>query len=163
MMIKIFTVGGTIDKNYMAERNGLDVDKPIISEILDTANVGYEYEIEPILYKDSLEMDDADRRLVYEKIAADPNDRIVLTHGTDTMIQTAKVLKAIPNKVIVITGAMVPAVIRASDAPFNIGCAIIAVQTLSPGAYISMNGQVFNPEKTRKNHEARRVEELKAE
>jgi len=162
MMIKIFTVGGTIDKNYVAEQNGLDVDEPIISEILEIANVGYDFEIEPILYKDSLEMDDADRQLVFEKIAADPNDRIVLTHGTDTMIQTAKVLKAIPEKVIVITGAMVPAVIRESDAPFNVGCAIIAVQTLPPGIYISMNGQVFDPEKTQKNHESRRFEELKA-
>jgi L-asparaginase len=96
-------------------------------------------------------MADADREAVRTAVANTPESMIVLTHGTDTMIETAKKLLDIPDKTIVLTGAIEPAKFKISDAPFNIGCAIMAVQTLPPGAYLVLNGEIFDPRYTRKN------------
>ena len=151
MKIKIFTVGGTIDKVYFDRKSTYEVGEPKIGEILQEANVNFTYEIAPLLHKDSLDMTDEDRRLISERVASDEHQRIVLTHGTDTMIQTAKQLKTIPDKVMVLTGAMEPARFKYSDAAFNIGCAVAAVQILGPGVYITMNGRIFDPDRIRKN------------
>jgi L-asparaginase len=151
MKIKIYTVGGTIDKVYFDRKGAYEVGEPKIGEILKEANVNLEYEISSILYKDSLDMTDEDRQLIFDKIASDEHRRILLTHGTDTMIQTAKKLKTIPDKVIVLTGAMAPAGFKYSDAAFNIGFAVAAVQVVAPGAYIAMNGRIFNPDLIKKN------------
>ena len=160
MKIKIFTVGGTIDKMYFDRKSTYEVGEPKIGEILQEANVTLAYEISSLLHKDSLDMTDEDRRLIFDRVASDEHRRIVLTHGTDTMIQTAQQLKTIPDKVMVLTGAMEPARFKYSDAAFNIGCAVAAVQILDPGVYIVMNGRIFDPDRIRKNREQNWFEEV---
>ena len=160
MKIKIFTVGGTIDKVYFDRKSAYEVGEPRIGEILKESNVTFEYEISSILHKDSLDMTDEDRQLIFDKVASDRHRHILLTHGTDTMIQTAKKLQTIPGKVIVLTGAMAPARFKYSDAEFNIGCAVAAVQVLAPGVYIVMNGRIFDPDRIKKNLEQNWFEEL---
>jgi len=159
MKIKIYTVGGTIDKVYFDRKSTYEVGEPKIGEILKEANVTLEYEISSILHKDSLDMNGKDRQLIFDKIVSDEHRHIILTHGTDTMIQTANKLKPIPDKVIVLTGAMEPARFKYSDAAFNIGCAVAAVQVLTPGVYIAMNGRIFDPDRIKKNLEQNWFEE----
>ena len=159
MRIKFFATGGTIDKVYFDAKSEFQVGSPQVSELLGDANVTFEHEIESILRKDSLDMTDTDRALVRDRIAADPATRIVVTHGTDTMIQTARVLKSIAGKTIVLTGSMQPARLRVTDAAFNLGTAVAAAQTLPPGVYIAMNGKIFDPDTSRKNVASHRFEE----
>jgi L-asparaginase len=159
MKIKFFTTGGTIDKVYFDAKSEFEVGTPQVSELLNDANVTFEHEIESVLRKDSLDMTDTDRALVRDRIAADPATRIVVTHGTDTMIQTARVLKSIAGKTIVLTGSMQPARLRVTDAAFNLGTAVAAAQTLPPGVYIAMNGKIFDPDTSRKNVASHRFEE----
>ncbi len=160
MMIPIYTLGGTIDKVYFDQKSEFQVGEPQIREILKDANVSFEYKLRSLFVKDSLDMTDEDREFLVRTIQADPESRILITHGTDTMVQTAKALKAIVNKTIVLTGAMHPAMFKKTDAPFNIGCAVTAVQILPPGVYIVMNGVVFNPEQVQKNIAANCFEPL---
>jgi L-asparaginase len=105
-------------------------------------------------------MTDADRQFIRQQIEVDPNPRIVVTHGTDTVIQTARALDGIPGKTIVLTGSMQPARFRNTDAVFNIGAAMGAVQALPPGVYVVMNGRIFDPKRLRKNAAQQRFEEL---
>lgn len=158
MKIKIFTTGGTIDKVYFDIKSEFHVGEPQIEQLLYEANISFDYDTESIFRKDSLELTEEDRRLISEKIASDPNQKILVIHGTDTMVETAKRLDGLSTKTIVLTGSMQPARFRESDAVFNIGYAIAAVQLLSPGVYIAMNGQIFNPHKTRKNVELNKFE-----
>ncbi|MGB5985103.1 MAG: asparaginase domain-containing protein [Desulfobacterales bacterium] len=158
MQIKIFATGGTIDKIYFDELSDFKVGEPQVGEVLKGAQVSFDYAVHSILRKDSLDLTDDDRRLIFETVRADPCRRIVITHGTDTMIETAKVLQAIPDKVMVLTGAMQPARFKITDAIFNIGCALMAVQLQPPGVYIAMNGRLFDPLKTRKNRSHNRFE-----
>lgn len=151
MKITIYTVGGTIDKIYFDLKSEYQIGEPQVKAILKNANVNIEIRYHSILYKDSLDMTNRDRALIYNKIQSDPNKYIIITHGTDTMIQTAQKLCAIQDKTIVLTGAMQPARFKSSDAEFNIGCAIVLVQILPPGIYITMNGQIFKPDNVRKN------------
>jgi L-asparaginase len=159
MKIRIFTIGGTIDKVYFDKKSKYEVGEPQIGEILEEANVTFEYEFESILKKDSLDLTDNDRQLIYDRIETDESKYILVTHGTDTMIQTAKKLQTIPDKVIILTGAIEPARSKTSDAPFNIGSAIAALQLLPPGVYLAINGRIFYPDKVRKNMELNRLEE----
>jgi L-asparaginase len=158
MKIKFFTTGGTIDKVYFDARSEYQVGSPQVTEILKDSNVNFEYEVVSILQKDSLEMTDEDRGIVRTVVAADACERIVITHGTDTMVDTARFLQGIEGKTIIFTGALEPARSRYTDATFNVGCAIGAVQALPPGVYIAMNGRVFSADKVKKNYEARRFE-----
>lgn len=160
MKIKIITTGGTIDKIYFDQKSEFQVGEPQIAEVLREANVTLDFEVRPLLRKDSLDMTDEDRRLIYETIQSDECERFLITHGTDRMIATAKELQKIRNKVMVLTGSMQPAKIRLTDAFFNIGYAIAAVQLLPSGVYIAMNGRIFNPDHARKNVEQNRFEEL---
>ena len=161
MGIKIFTTGGTIDKIYFDQKSRYEVGEPTIDEVLQEANVTVDYRCEKIMRKDSLDLTEEDRQRIYEVIEADTHQQIVITHGTDTMIQTAQKLQPLAKeKVIVLTGSMMPAKFKSSDAMFNIGGALIAVQTLPPGVYIVMNGQIFNPGQARKNVELNRFETL---
>ena len=160
MKIKIITTGGTIDKIYFDQKSQFQVGEPQIAEVLREANVTFDYEVQPLLRKDSLDLTDEDRRLIYETIKSDEYDRFLITHGTDTMITTARKLQKIQNKVMVLTGSMQPAKLRLTDAFFNIGYAIAAVQLLPSGVYIAMNGRIFKPDKARKNVEQNRFEEL---
>jgi L-asparaginase len=151
MKIKFFTTGGTIDKVYFDAKSEFEVGPPQVSELLGDANVTFEYEVESILRKDSLDLTDADRALIRERLAADPAKLIVVTHGTDTMIQTALTLQGIFGKTIVLTGSMQPALLRVTDAGFNLGVAVAAAQVLPPGIYLAMNGRIFDPTTIRKN------------
>ena len=160
MRIKFFTTGGTIDKVYFDAKSEFEVGEPQIREVVQNSNVAFDYEIESILRKDSLDITDEDRQLVRRRIEAESCPLVVITHGTDTMIETAKVLSGIPNKTIVLTGSMQPARFRVTDAIFNIGSAIGAVQSLAAGVYIAMNGCVFHPNRVRKNREKNQFEAI---
>jgi L-asparaginase len=151
MRVHVITTGGTIDKVYFDARSEYIVGSPQIEEVLREAHVTIEVTIESVLRKDSLELNDADRALIRERVAAAACDRVVVTHGTDTMIETARALLEVPGKTIVLTGSMQPARFRNTDAAFNIGTAIGAVQCLPPGVYLAMNGRVFDPRRVRKN------------
>ena len=151
MKIRFIATGGTIDKVYFDAKSEYAVGPPQVREVLQDAHVTFEFEVESVLAKDSLDLTDADRRLIREHVAAAPDDRIIVTHGTDTMVETARALKGIPGKTIVLTGSMQPARFRNTDAVFNLGAAIAAVQTLPPGVYLAMNGRIFEPDRTRKD------------
>jgi L-asparaginase len=158
-LIKFFAVGGTIDKVYFDRLSTYKVGEPGVSEILREANVSFDYECESILRKDSLYMTEKDRQEVFDRVSADESRYIVITHGTDTMVKTAKKLKGIKGKVIVLTGAMQPARFKSSDAEFNIGAAVAAVQLLAPGVYIVMSGCILDPDRVKKNRKLNRFEE----
>lgn len=160
MRLEIFTTGGTIDKIYFDAKSTFEVGEPQILEVLREANLCIDYQVVPLLRKDSLEMTDEDRGLVRQAVESSTASLIVITHGTDTMIATAKALADIPGKTIVLTGAMQPARFRFTDAVFNIACAMMAAQTLPAGVYIVMNGRVFNPSRACKNVEMNRFEEV---
>ncbi len=158
MEIQIFSVGGTIDKEYFDRKSRYEVGAPKIADILQEANVSVDYRIESLMKKDSLEMKAEDRRQLFERIRQAAAEKVLITHGTDTMVATALELRAVSGKTIVLTGAMAPARFKSSDAAFNIGCAFAAVQILPAGVYIAMHGRIFDPEHTRKNRETNRFE-----
>jgi len=159
MDIKFYAVGGTIDKVYFDRMSEYQVGESMLVDILRQANVTLDYECDSLIHKDSLDMTDADRHMLFETIESDRNRRIVVTHGTDTMIETAKKLQGIENKTVVLTGAMQPAKFKSSDAEFNLGFAVAAVQTLPSGVYIAMNGRIFDPDKVCKRREHNRFED----
>jgi L-asparaginase len=154
----IVTTGGTIDKVYFDDKSDYQVGEPQIGHILEELGVAFRFRAIPLIRKDSLHIDAADRELLRATIAAQGEDRVLVTHGTDTMVDTAKVLASIAGKTIVLTGALNPARFRGSDAEFNIGTAVGAVQSLPAGVYIAMNGRIWDPTKVRKNVEANRFE-----
>jgi L-asparaginase len=154
----IVTTGGTIDKVYFDDKSDFQVGDPQIGRILQELGVAFRFSVIPLLRKDSLHLNDEDRELLRAAIAAQPMRHVLVTHGTDTMVETARVLAAVPGKTIVLTGALNPARFRGSDAEFNIGTAVGAVQSLPPGVYIAMNGRVWDPDKVRKNVSANRFE-----
>jgi L-asparaginase len=156
----IVTTGGTIDKIYFDDKSDFEVGEPQIGRILQELGVAFRFSVIPILRKDSLHINDADRELLRATVAAQPDQHVLITHGTDSMVETAKVLKSVEGKTIVLTGALNPARFRGSDAEFNIGTAVGAVQSLPPGVYIAMNGRIWDPFKVRKNVEANRFESL---
>ncbi|MBF0377545.1 MAG: asparaginase [Desulfamplus sp.] len=159
MKIKFFAIGGTIDKVYFDALSNYQVGPPGIENIIKEARVNFDYEVVSLLKKDSLDMTQEDRNMIYEALLKEESKHIVITHGTDTMIETAMVLKSIKDKVIVLTGAMEPACFKSSDASFNLGSAVAAVQTLSPGVYIAINGRVFDPANIRKDRDLKQFTE----
>ena len=156
----IVTTGGTIDKVYFDDKSDYQVGEPQIGRILQELGVAFEFRVVPILRKDSLHITTADRELLRATIAEHDAKHVLVTHGTDTMVETAKVLASIAGKTIVLTGALNPARFRGSDAEFNIGTAVGAVQSLPAGVYIAMNGRVWDPARVRKNIAANRFEAL---
>lgn len=160
MKIKILTTGGTIDKIYFDKKSEFQIGDPKAKDVLKRANVVVDFEVESIMRKDSLDLTDKDRKIILDKVKGDLAKRILITHGTDTMVETAKAISEVKDKTIVLTGSMYPAEFRESDAIFNIGSAITAVQILSPGVYIAMNGRVFDPQKVRKNIKLNRFEDI---
>ena len=156
--IKILCTGGTIDKVYFDALSEFKIGNPQISPILQEANAILNYEVVSLLKKDSLEISNTDRDEIRRQVETSLERRIIITHGTDTMTTTAEFLADIKEKVIVFTGSMEPARLRYTDAIFNVGCAVTAVQCLPPGVYITMNGQIFNALKVRKNRASRRFE-----
>jgi L-asparaginase len=154
--IVIVTTGGTIDKAYFDGLSQYQIGEPVVKKVLDGANVTHPYRIVELLRKDSLELTDEDRQRLKETVAALDEQRVVITHGTDTMTDSAGVLASISGKTIVLTGALSPARFAESDATFNIGMAFAAVQSLPPGVYVAMNGRVFSGDAVKKDREQRR-------
>lgn len=155
-MIDIFTTGGTIDKLYFDALSEFQIGPAAIPGMLRENNVHVPHRVTQLMRKDSLDLDDADRATIRAAVAASEATRILVTHGTDTMAATGRVLAGITGKTIVMTGAMQPASVRASDAEFNVGFALAAVQTLPPGVYIAMNGMIFDPARTVKDRAGQR-------
>lgn len=155
----IVSTGGTIDKVYFDDKSDYQVGEPQIGNILRELGVAFRFTVIPALRKDSLHITADDRAMVRTVIAAQPHRHVLITHGTDTMVETARVLGDL-GKTIVLTGALNPARFRGSDAEFNVGCAVGAVQSLPPGVYIAMNGRVWDPAKVRKNVAANRFEAI---
>ncbi|RJG52254.1 asparaginase [Sphingobium terrigena] len=141
--ILILTTGGTIDKIYFDALSDYQVGETVMARLLDVARVMRPFRIEEVVRKDSLELDDADRALIHARVGAAPESHIVITHGTDTMTDTAKALADIPGKTVVLVGALAPARFGESDASFNLGMAFATVQVAEPGIYITMSGSVF--------------------
>jgi L-asparaginase len=160
MFIRFITTGGTIDKIYFDAISQFEVGDSQVRHILQEGLARFDFDVVPLFQKDSLEMTDDDRATLRDYIAADDATLYVITHGTDTMTETADFLGELEDKSIVLTGALSPARFRSSDAVFNIGMAVAAVQLVSPGVYIAMSGQVFPAGKVRKNRDENRFERI---
>jgi L-asparaginase len=159
MKINILTTGGTIDKVYFDANSSYEVGEPQIGEVLERSMVNFEFTIRTLCHKDSLDLTDEDREAIHRAVDEASTRHVIVTHGTDTMTKTAERLRDIEDKVIVLTGANQPARFNDSNAIFNIGCAVAAVQTLPAGVYIAMSGRVFEVGRVRKNRETGRFED----
>ena len=160
MFIQIYGTGGTLDKLYYDALSEYQIGEPMAGELMEQGRANVGYCVQSLIRKDSLELDDADRQLIHDAVAACPYEHVLITHGTDTMTVTAAGLADIPDKVIVLTGAMQPARFRDSDALFNLGLAVGALNTLGHGVYIAMSGRVFPADQVKKNRLAGRFESV---
>ncbi len=160
MFIKFITTGGTIDKIYFDAISQFEVGESQVEHILGEGLVSFDYDIVSMFQKDSLDMTDDDRQELRDYIEDDAAGRYVISHGTDTLVETADVLAAIAGKTIVLTGALSPARFKTTDAVFNVGMAVAAVQTAGPGVYLAINGQIFAAGRVRKNRKENRFEEI---
>lgn len=151
-MIQVFITGGTFDKEYNELNGSLYFKETHLQEMLEKGRSRLELQTETLFMKDSLEFTDLDREKIQVACAAATSYRILITHGTDTMTQTAEYLaNRVQDKTIVLTGAMIPYKFGSSDGMFNLGSALAFVQLLPPGVYISMNGKIFPAGQVRKN------------
>ena len=154
MSIKLILTGGTIDKHYNESNGELDFTETYMSELLALGRNRSEIEVEQAMLIDSLGMTSDDRQKILKACKASQQNKILITHGTDTIVETASVLgKSNIDKTIVLVGAMIPFVFKHSDAIFNMGFALGAVQCLPRGVYVAMNGKVFNWDAVVKNRE----------
>jgi L-asparaginase len=161
MAIRILVTGGTFDKEYNERTGQLYFKDTHIADMLRLGRSRVDVTIRTMMMIDSMEMTDADRALIVQNCAQSDQDRIVITHGTDTMTDTAAAIaQAVSGKTIVLTGAMIPYAFGSSDGLFNLGSALSFVQTLSPGVYIAMNGKCFPWDRVRKNRDRGEFEEI---
>ncbi|MGK6324578.1 asparaginase domain-containing protein [Sphingomonas sp. DT-51] len=155
MSLLVVTTGGTIDKLYFDALSEYQIGDSVVERVLRQARVALPFRVVELLRKDSLDLTDADRAAIVATVAAAPETRVVITHGTDTMTETAAALLATgagtAGKTIVLVGALAPARFADSDAPFNLGMAVAAAQTAAPGVWIAMNGTVFDGARVRKD------------
>ncbi len=159
--IRILMTGGTIDKEYNPLSGELMFSKSHLSNMLNQVKCKVRFILEEVMLKDSLQMMREDREEILKKCINYLEDKIIVTHGTDTMVETAQVLGSdVKGKTVVLVGAMIPYAFGASDALFNLGCAFSAVQALKQGVYITMNGKIFHWDNVRKNKESGEFEEL---
>lgn len=159
MKIKLFVTGGTIDNIY---KNKHKFRKTYLPQILKQSRITLPVSVEKLMLRDSRELTDNDREIILKKCLACKEDNIIITHGTFTMPETANFLhNKIKNKTIVLTGSMIPFIEKNSDSLFNLGCAIIAVQTLQKGVYVTMNGKIFHGNNVKKNIKQGKFEKLK--
>ncbi|MFZ4769835.1 MAG: asparaginase domain-containing protein [Ferruginibacter sp.] len=162
MAIRIFITGGTFDKEYNELNGQLFFKDTHLGDLLEMGRSKVSVEIRTLMMLDSLEMTDEDRELIVHQCQHCEESKIVITHGTDTMAETAKVLAAaIENKTIILTGAMIPIMFGSSDGLFNLGSALAFAQTLPAGVYVAMNGRYFNWDNVRKNKQTGVFEEIK--
>ncbi|HQS96289.1 MAG: asparaginase [Novosphingobium sp. 17-62-19] len=152
--ILVLTTGGTIDKAYFDALSEYQIVESGIPALIAQARVALPFRVMELMRKDSLELTDADRALIAAAVREAPETRVVITHGTDTMTETAKALADIPGKTTVLTGALSPARFAETDAPFNLGMAFATAQVAAPGVWIAMSGQVFDGLKVRKDRAA---------
>ena len=153
--ILVLTTGGTIDKNYFDALSEYQIVESGIPALLKEARVALPHRVVEVMRKDSLELTDADRAAIALAAREAPESHIVITHGTDTMTETAKALAAeVPGKTICLTGALSPARFAETDAHFNLGMAFATAQVAAPGVYIAMSGEVFDGLKVRKDRAA---------
>ncbi|WP_298198797.1 asparaginase domain-containing protein [Novosphingobium sp.] len=153
----VLTTGGTIDKAYFDALSEYRIEDSAVPALLARARVTAPFRVTELMRKDSLELTDADRALIVAAVREAPEGRIVVTHGTDTMTETARAIAAaVTGKTVVLTGALAPARFAESDAAFNLGMAFAAVQVAPPGVWIAMSGQVFDGLKVRKDRDAGR-------
>lgn len=145
MKITFICTGGTIDKDYASSAGtyNFEISEPAVNRILRTINLNFEYEVKSVLKKDSLDMTEEDRQIIYNVCKEVENNKIIITHGTDTMVKTAEKLDPLKDKVIILVGAAKPERFHDSDAAFNIGTALGAINILNKGIYIAMNGEIF--------------------
>ena len=161
MPIRILVTGGTFDKEYNERTGQLFFKDTHVAEMLRLGRSRVEVTIRTVMMIDSLEMTDADRDLIVENCLQTKENRIVITHGTDTMTETAAaVARAVSGKTVVLTGAMIPYAFGSSDGLFNLGSALSFVQVLPPGVYIAMNGKCFPWDRVRKNRDLGEFEEI---
>ena len=159
-MIRILVTGGTFDKQYDEVHGRLHFTESQLPEMLRLGRCKVDVTIRTVMLVDSLEMSDADRGLIAQNCRQAPESQIVVTHGTDTMVETARtVAQSVSDKTIVLTGAMVPYAFGSSDGLFNLGSALSFVQALPPGVYVAMNGRCFPWNRVRKNRETAVFEE----
>jgi L-asparaginase len=152
--LAILTTGGTIDKVYFDALSEFQVGETVVPQILRAGLVRSDIRVETLMGKDSLDMTDADRAVIREAVMRAPEHGIIITHGTDTMTETARALQGVADKTIVLVGALSPARFAHSDAHFNLGMAVAAAQLAPPGVWIAMNGTVFPADKVRKDRGA---------
>jgi len=152
--ILLLTTGGTIDKIYFDALSDYQVGETVVARLLEIGRVRRPFRIEEVTRKDSLELTDADRALIRDRVVAAPEAHVIITHGTDTMTETAKVLAEVPGKTIVLVGALAPARFGESDASFNLGMAFAAAQLAGPGVHITMSGSVFRADQVVKDRAA---------
>lgn len=152
--ILVLTTGGTIDKAYFDALSEYQIVESGIPALIAEARVALPFRVMELMRKDSLELTDADRNLIAAAVREAPEQHVVITHGTDTMTETAKVLSGIEGKTIVLTGALSPARFAETDAHFNLGMAFATAQVAAPGVWIAMSGQVFDGLKVRKDRAA---------
>ena len=157
--LQIFTTGGTVDKVYFDALSEFQIGDPVVGGILESMNVGFEVSVDELMRLDSLDMTDKHRQIIQQRVSDSDAEHILIMHGTDGMVETASWLGEIANKKIIFTGAMQPAAFSDTDAVFNIGCAVGAIQVVEAGVYIAMNGQVFAADKVVKNRAGQRFEE----
>jgi L-asparaginase len=161
MAIRIFVTGGTFDKEYNEITGQLFFKETHLPEMITRSRVTPEVTVRTLMMIDSLDMTPGDRMLIVNQCNAATEDKIIITHGTDTMSVTAAVLaEKVQGKTIVLTGAMIPYKFGSSDGFFNLGCALAFVQALPPGIYVAMNGRYFDWDNVRKNRQTGQFEEL---
>ena len=161
-MIRILVTGGTFDKEYDEVRGRLFFKDTHVPEMLDKGRSRVPVSVRTLMMIDSLDMNDADRALVVEQCRQSDVDRLVVTHGTDTMVETARAVAAanLEGKTVVFTGAMIPYAFGSSDGLFNLGSALSFAQVLPPGVYVAMNGQHFPWNGVRKNRDTATFERV---
>jgi L-asparaginase len=161
--IRIFITGGTFDKAYNELTGELFFKDSHLPEMLKLGRCNLDVQVRPLMMIDSLHMTDDDRQIILQQCRSAPESRIVITHGTDTMVETAGVLaRRVTDKTIVLTGAMIPYKFGSSDGLFNLGSALAFTQTLPPGVYVAMNGRCFAWNRVRKNRKTGMFEEAEA-
>ena len=160
MKLLVLAIGGTIDKVYFDALSDYQIGAPAVTEILQRVKANFDFEVRQMISKDSLVMTDADRQEILSEVQDHSGKHVIITHGTDTMVETGQVLKQAAHKIIVIMGAMQPAIMKLTDADFNLGVAVAAAQTLSEGVYLCMNGRIYNVDRVVKNRAEGQFQDL---